>query len=264
MRERTYKAVVVDDEPVCIDNLKKSLVAYPEVLLVGESRTAAEGSLFILNEQPDLLFLDVELPDMSGVELLQGLQHRISWNMRVVFYTSHQKYWLEALRRSAFDYLLKPYLPGEFALMMDRFMETVRLVEHTEFVEPVKNFEHALSELLPSQQTFVVPNITGYLVIRVHQVGFFAYLQDKRQWFAALTDGKQVALGRNIKSDQLLAFSPSFVPINRHQIINRNYLFSIMGNKCCLIHPFDEVADLHISRNYHANLLKKLRLISAF
>lgn len=258
MREGKYKAVVVDDEPVCIENLKKSLVAYPEVLLAGEARTAAEGSLLILNEQPDLLFLDVELPGMSGVELLQDLQHRISWDMRVVFYTSHQKYWLDALRQSAFDYLLKPYLPDEFATIMDRFMEHARLVE------PTKSFECALSELLPSQQTFVVPNITGYQVIRVHQVGFFAYLQDKRQWFASLTDGKQVALGRNIKSDQLLAFSPAFVPINRHQIINMNYLLSIKGNKCCLIHPFDEVVDLHISRNYHSNLLKKLRLISAF
>ena len=118
MREGKYKAVVVDDEPVCIENLKKSLVAYPEVLLAGEARTAAEGSLLILNEQPDLLFLDVELPGMSGVELLQDLQHRISWDMRVVFYTSHQKYWLDALRQSAFDYLLKPYLPDEFATII--------------------------------------------------------------------------------------------------------------------------------------------------
>lgn len=85
MTEKKYTAVVVDDEPVCIHNLRQSLSDYPEVMLKGEASTVKEGMRLILREKPNLLFLDVELPGMSGVELIQELRHRISWSMLVVF-----------------------------------------------------------------------------------------------------------------------------------------------------------------------------------
>lgn len=255
MTGKRYIAVVVDDEPVCIRNLRESLGDFPEVILAGEALTAKDGIRLVLQEKPDLLFLDVELPGMSGLELLHELQHRIGWPMQVVFYTSYQKYWLDALRESAFDYLLKPYSPEEFSTVMRRFFE------HTARTAPAGSFEKALSELLPSRQTFMVPDITGYQILRVNEVGYFTYSDTKRRWRAVLTDGKQILLGRNTKSDHILSFSSSFVQINRHQIININYVCSIKGKSCYLIPPFEEEKGLYISRNYLAEVQEKFRLI---
>lgn len=255
MAAKTYKAVVVDDEPLCIANLRTSLNNYPEITLAGEALTAKDGIKLILSEKPDLLFLDVELPGMSGIELLKELQHRINWWMQVIFYTSHQKYWLDALRQSAFDYLLKPYTPEEFSTIMKRFFEFAERGAVTWTIEK------ALSNLLPSNQSFLVPDITGYQMMRVNEVGCFIYSKPKRQWNALLADGKQIALGRNIKSEHVLSFSSYFVQINRHQIVNINYLCSIKGKTCCLIPPFDAVRDLNISRNFHSQVQERLGLI---
>ena len=255
MTGKKYIAAVVDDESVCIRNLRKSLADFPEVILAGEAQTAKDGIKLVLKEKPDLLFLDVELPVMSGLDLLHELQHRIGWSMQVVFYTSYQKYWLDALRKSAFDYLLKPYSPDDFSTVMYRFFE------HAARKASAESFEKTLSELLPSHQTFMVADITGYQVVRVSQVGYFTYSNTKRQWCAVLTNDKQMLLGRNTKSDHILFFSSSFVQINRHQIININYVCSIKGKTCYLIPPFEGEKNLYISRNYLAEVQEKFRLI---
>ena len=83
--------------------------------------TAELGKRHILKYQPDLVFLDVELPDMSGFDLLDDIRDDILPNLRVVFYTVYDKYILDALRASAFDYLLKPYLIEELEALYRTF-----------------------------------------------------------------------------------------------------------------------------------------------
>ena len=75
--------------------------------------------------QPDLLFLDVEMPDMTGLELLQEIRDYVSWNMRVVFYTAYDKYMIQAIREAAFDYLLKPFDERDLKEILTRFTQQV-------------------------------------------------------------------------------------------------------------------------------------------
>lgn len=84
------------------------------------------GKKLIFKTMPDLVFLDVELPDMQGPELLNLVRNEITWNMQVVFYTAYNKYMLDAIRESAFDYLLKPIDKSELSNMMKRFIERWR------------------------------------------------------------------------------------------------------------------------------------------
>lgn len=251
MIHKMYTVAVVDDEPVCIRNLRQSLVGFPELTLVGEAQKAEEGIKLVLEKTPDLLFLDVELPGMSGVELLHSLQYRITWPMQVVFYTSYQKYWLDALRESAFDYLLKPYGHEEFSLVIHRFFEHAARQKNLQF------FDRKFSELLPANQIFMVPDVTGYQLLRINQIGYFTYIHPQRQWNAALTDGKQISLRRNTKAGDILEASSSFVQINQRQIINLNYLCTIRGTNCHLIPPFDGEENLYVSRNYMKTLQEK-------
>ncbi|HBG41798.1 MAG TPA: DNA-binding response regulator [Porphyromonadaceae bacterium] len=251
MANNLYTVAVIDDEPVCIQNLRQSLTDFPDLKVVGEAQTAKNGKKLILQEKPDLLFLDVELPDIDGLELLQDLQYRITWPMQVIFYTSYQKYWLDALRQSAFDYLLKPYSPKEFSLIIRRFFE------HTAKQKNSQPFDREFSELLPAHQIFLVPDITGYQLIRINQIGFFSYIHAQRQWNAALSDGKQVLLRRNTKAGDILKASSSFIQINQQQIINLNYLCTIRGKNCRLIPPFEKEENLCVSRNFLKNLQDK-------
>jgi two-component system LytT family response regulator len=248
MKDKRYKTLVIDDENFCIDNLKQSISCFPELYLVGEATSAKEGKKIILRTKPDLLFLDIELPDMSGIELLHELRNLISWNMQVVFYTSYQKYWLDALRESAFDYLLKPYDKNEFILVVSRFLQQV------DKRESLHSFYDSLSELLPANQLFMISTITGYQILRINQIGYFDYTKSQRQWIVYLESGKQVLMKRNTTADDILKYSSTFVQINQHQIININHLCSIKNKTCCLLPPFENTGNLIISRKFFNNL----------
>ena len=104
-----YKVVIVDDDDVALENLSFELWKDARFSLEGTARNGRKGKKLIMKVQPDLLFLDVEMPDMTGLELLQEIRDYVSWNMRVVFYTAYDKYMIQAIREAAFDYLLKPF-----------------------------------------------------------------------------------------------------------------------------------------------------------
>ena len=109
----TYKVIIVDDDELAAENLAFELKTRPEFSVEGVARNARSAKKLIGKVQPELLFLDVEMPDMTGMELLQDIRDNIVWNMRVVFYTAYDKYMIQAIRESAFDYLLKPFLHQE-------------------------------------------------------------------------------------------------------------------------------------------------------
>lgn len=96
--------VIVDDDDVSLENLDFSLRKDTRFQVEGVARNGKQGKKVITKVRPDLLFLDVEMPDMTGMELLQDIRDSISWNMKVVFYTAYDKYMIQAIRESAFDY----------------------------------------------------------------------------------------------------------------------------------------------------------------
>ena len=100
--EDKYKVVIVDDERTAIDALRRELGAYQEFEIKGTANNGAKGKKMIMELRPDLLFLDVELPDVLGLNLLSEMRDEVLWDMKVVFYTSYDKYLLQALRESDF------------------------------------------------------------------------------------------------------------------------------------------------------------------
>ncbi len=100
------KAIIIDDQQQCIDDLSLLLKNYcPEVKLQAVAHSGKEGIVCLNKQQPQLVFLDVEMGDMTGFEMLQQISDT---NFHVVFTTSFDKYAIQAIRFNALDYLLKP------------------------------------------------------------------------------------------------------------------------------------------------------------
>lgn len=116
----TIKTIIVDDEINSIHNLEEDLKAYPEIEILDTITSSQKAKKSIIQYQPDLLFLDVEMPYINGIELLQEIRPYVRNNMRVIFYSAFDKYMLDALRASAFDYLLKPYQTNELKQIVER------------------------------------------------------------------------------------------------------------------------------------------------
>ncbi|MGH9626452.1 MAG: LytR/AlgR family response regulator transcription factor [Bryobacteraceae bacterium] len=105
------KALIVDDERIARQELRRLLVAHPEIEIVGEARSGEEARELIGRLAPDVLFLDVQMPGMNGFEMLEHLEDV----PQVIFTTAYDQYALKAFEISALDYLLKPVAPARLA-----------------------------------------------------------------------------------------------------------------------------------------------------
>jgi two-component system LytT family response regulator len=117
------RAMVVDDEPLARSNLMVLLGQKPEVDVVSECCSGMEALTEIGNLKPDLVFLDVEMPECDGFDVLEMLGRDIP--LAVIFVTAYDKYALRAFEAGALDYLLKPFDNARFDLALSRAKERI-------------------------------------------------------------------------------------------------------------------------------------------
>ena len=111
------RALIIDDERLAREELRELLAAHPEIEIVGEAANGPEAQKRIAELQPDLLFLDIQMPEQNGFELLQELEPPVP---EVIFVTAYDKYALQAFENSALDYLVKPVEPERLAKAVAR------------------------------------------------------------------------------------------------------------------------------------------------
>jgi len=119
------RVLVVDDEPLARLGITTRLGAYSDMLVVGECSTGEEALASIPSVAPDLLFVDVEMPGISGIDLLRALPRETA--RCLVFLTAHEEYALDAFNVEALDYLLKPIDDARFATCIDRARRMISL-----------------------------------------------------------------------------------------------------------------------------------------
>lgn len=117
---KTIRAILIDDEPDAISGMQQLLkLACPEIQVCGTATNALQAISIVKTEQPDVVFLDVEMPVANGFELLEHIR---SPHMQIIFVTAHPSYSIQALRESVDDYLLKPVGIDELRGAADRIL----------------------------------------------------------------------------------------------------------------------------------------------
>lgn len=114
------KALLIDDERLARNQLRRLLAAHPQVEIVGEAGNADEARERIQELNPDLLFLDIQMPGETGFDLLESLEPP---RPRVIFTTAYDEFALKAFEVNALDYLLKPIDPARLATAIERALE---------------------------------------------------------------------------------------------------------------------------------------------
>ena len=116
---QTVKAIIVDDEKLGRDIIKEYLDDYPDIEMIAECRDAHEA---IDKRHPDLIFLDIQMPEINGFELLEMLKNP----PKVIFSTAYDQYAIKAFEVNAIDYLLKPYDAQRFNLAVERTIRNIQ------------------------------------------------------------------------------------------------------------------------------------------
>ena len=243
-RQKLTKVFIVDDNFEAIEILRHILEQDYSVEVVGTAGDAETGFAEIVNTEPDLIFLDVELPTMSGLEFCTMIRSELKPETKVVFYTGHDKYMLEAIRRQAFDYLLKPPTKQELSQIMTRYYE--------DKLTGIPSSVHADSHL---PLILVVNALNEHLTLRLAECAFFRYNQERRVWEVICMDGETYMLRHRTTSDVILHYSADFVQIHKRYIVNVNNIKKIQDAVCILNEPLENNRELKISKNFKQELL---------
>lgn len=118
-----WRAFLLDDERLARAELRRLLAAHPEIEVVGEARNGDEALQLIPELKPDLLFLDVQMPGLSGFDVL----NRLNSPPAVIFTTAFDRHAVQAFEQKAVDYLLKPIAPARLAAALDRLPPRTKL-----------------------------------------------------------------------------------------------------------------------------------------
>jgi two-component system, LytTR family, response regulator len=115
------KALLVDDERIARQELRRLLAAHPEIEIVGEARNGEEAIAAVAELTPDLVFLDIQMPGMTGFEFLEKLDDL----PQIIFTTAYDEYAVKAFEANALDYLMKPIAPERLAASLRKIKSTV-------------------------------------------------------------------------------------------------------------------------------------------
>jgi two-component system LytT family response regulator len=125
METASIKTIIIDDNKEYLFSLRENLALFPEVEIIGEATQYKNAKQLLLKTQPDLIFLDIEMPGKNGFELLNEVKTEMKHPFKVVFYTAYDKYIIDALRQSAFDYLVKPVEINELKEVLGRYKSSI-------------------------------------------------------------------------------------------------------------------------------------------
>ena len=275
------KVVIVDDEPQSILRLENDLAALEDFEVIATSSSAMSAKTLVMSMQPDVLFIDVEMPGQTGFEVLQSLRDEMPMDLIVVFYSAFNKYMIDALRASAFDFLLKPYQQEELELVVGRIrqkMEEGDGLSSSSSSSPGSSFSSSSSSseyhqnpqdlmglnglLGTSGKRLAIQTISGLLMVKPDEVFCCTFDEDTRLWHLRLANGQIHKLKKQTTAKSVLSLSPSLAQVRQDCIINLDYLISIENYtlRCIFSPPFDQ-EDITVSRRCYKAVKEKLEIL---
>ena len=210
------KALIIDDEKHCSDNLQWLLQNYcPEVDIAAVCLSAEKGLTEINKQQPQLIFLDVEMPGMSGFELLEKLA---DINFDIIFTTAHNQYAIRAIRFGALDYLVKPIDKDELRIAIDK------VVKHTGS-ESLKQLTALLTHIRKSNdlsfQKIALPTLHGFELIPLNNI---MYCESKSNYtHIYINNGQQLLVSKTLKDIESLLNMQPFFRVHHSFLVNLQY-----------------------------------------
>ena len=275
------KVVIVDDEPQSILRLENDLAALEDFEVIATSSSAMSAKTLVMSMQPDVLFIDVEMPGQTGFEVLQSLRDEMPMDLIVVFYSAFNKYMIDALRASAFDFLLKPYQQEELELVVGRIRQKMEggdgsssssssspgssLSSSSSSSESHQNPQDlmGLNGLLgTSGKRLAIQTISGLLMVKPDEVFCCTFDEDTRLWHLRLANGQIHKLKKQTTAKSVLSQSPSLAQVRQDCIINLDYLISIENYtlRCIFSPPFDQ-ENITVSRRCYKAVKEKLEIL---
>lgn len=215
MPDRRLRAIVVDDEDLARVVVREHCAGDPRIEIVAECRNGFEAVKVIDELHPDLVFLDIQMPKLTGFEVLELCEH----SPAVIFVTAFDQFALKAFDVHAVDYLLKPFSRDRFESALDRVMERLEKAQPMR----VSGLLEDIRRTTPVERILIKegPNV------RVIPVDSVDYIQAQDDYAAIHTGGKSILKQQSIAGFEKTLDPGKFVRIHRSYILNVERLSKI-------------------------------------
>lgn len=213
------KTILIDDEPLSREITRSYLIAYKNIEVVAECNDGFEGVKAIMQHQPDLIFLDIQMPKINGFEMLELIERPPA----VIFTTAFDEYAIRAFESNAIDYLLKPFPEDRFRKAVDKFLEK------SSASQPAQREEtHSLLDSMaasPNQaERIVVKTGNKVKIIPMHEIH---YLEADDDYVKIVTREGSYLKNRTMQFYEKTLDPKFFVRVHRSYIIHVNQITRI-------------------------------------
>jgi len=214
MKLRNIEAIIVDDSARARNLLRLMLAEIADdIHILGEAANVQEAITLIQSTKPDVVFLDIEMPGKSGLQLVEEISRDIV-PYEIVFTTAYNEYALRAFRLSAIDYLLKPIDEKQLAETVEK-LRKIKSAQHNELrlQSMIQNFKN------DQQATLSVPSLNGYIFLKVADIRYIKADGSYTEIYAV--SKAPITVSKNLKyfESALVSFS-QFVRVHRSYLIN--------------------------------------------
>jgi two-component system LytT family response regulator len=238
------RSIIIDDEQKGIDALKILLERFiSEVNVVAETINPSEAKSLIENYRPEIVFLDINMPEMNGFELLETLTWK---NFNLVFVTAHEEHALRALKSNAMDYLLKPVDHEDLRLTVEKIKNQVNIVSP----DVTKlNYQKLFESIYDGKKNRII--INSRAGIESIDVDSIISLESKSNYTQiSLTDGREITSSKTLKDfdEQLCTDGSNFMRVHHSFIINLHKVQRFLKKKEDIIMINDQVIPVAKSR----------------
>jgi two-component system, LytTR family, response regulator len=245
------RTILIDDELDSLSALKLILTEHcPEILILDSCSSPSSGIASIMEHKPDLIFLDIEMPLISGFDLLEQVKN---FSLSVIFTTAYHHYAIKAIRYSALDYLVKPIDPKELVTAVERYkiqkFKSNNIEQFQFLLDKISQKEHTLKKL-------AIPNMEGFRLINIDDI--ISCEADDNYTHIHLKNKTKLTASRTLKDiQQLLSDYNFFIRIHHSYLINLNEINQyIKGEGGHVI--MNDGSQLGVSRNKKDILMKYL------
>jgi len=210
-------AILIDDESSSRNSLRQKLVTHcSNITIVAECESGEDGVKAIQSHNPDIVFLDVEMPRMNGFVMLQQLEQR---SFELIFTTAYDHYAISAIRFSALDYLVKPIEIKTLKEAVERAREKIQTDLPNQRIETLL---HNLIDEKNLHNRIAIPSLEGLQFIDITDI---IYLEAESNYsFIYLQTGTRITVSKTLKDFEELLPNHTFIRIHHSYIINKNHV----------------------------------------
>jgi two-component system, LytTR family, response regulator len=246
----TIRAVIVDDEPLARRRIRSLLVAAGDVEVIAECANGREAIKTMEESPPDLLFLDIQMPELDGFDVLQAMG--VGHVPVVIFVTAYDQFALRAFEAHALDYLLKPFDDERFEAALQRARERVRQQQGGDLDRRLRALLEEVRSGRGYLQRLVVPAGHRSVFIRTEEID---WIEAERNYVRLHVSGRTYLLRENLGRIESALDPTTFCRIHRSTIVNIDRIqaveSSLPGKYLVVLHDGTKLTS---GRSYRRNL----------